>query len=58
MVRAFASQSVDLEFITPVESYQMTLRNDTHSFPAWCSAFGGGCGEQPSKFACVLGQGI
>ena len=32
--------------------------NDIHSFPAWRSAFMGGCGEQAGKFACcVLGQG-
>ena len=42
-VRASASQSVDLGF---------------YSFPAWRSAFMGGCGEQAGKFACcVLGQG-
>ena len=41
-----------------VESYQKTLKNGIHSFPARRSAFGGGCGEQAGKFACcVLGQG-
>ena len=58
VVRASASQSVDLGFISLVESYQKTLKNGIYSFPAWCSAFIGGCGEQADKFACcVLGQG-
>ena len=55
--RASASQSVDLGFIPLVESYQKTLKNGIHSFPAWRSAFSGGCGEQAGKFACfVLGH--
>ena len=58
VVRAYASQSVDLELIPLVESYQKTLKNGIYSFPAWRSAFRGGCGEQASKFVCcVLGQG-
>ena len=58
VVRASASQSVDLGFIPLVESYQKTLKNGIRSFPAWRSAFMGGCGEQAGKFACcVLGQG-
>ena len=58
VVRAPASQSVDLGFIHLVESYQKTLKNGIRSFPAWRSAFRGGCGEQAGKFACcVLGQG-
>ena len=57
VVRASASQSVDLGFIHLVESYQKTFKNGIHSFPAWCSAFRGGCREQSGKFACcVLGQ--
>ena len=56
VVRASASQSVDLGFIPLVESYQKTLKNGTHSFPAWRSAFSGGCGEQAGKLACVLGK--
>ena len=41
-----------------VESYQQTSKNGIYSFPAWHSAFIGGCGEQAGKFAyCVLGQG-
>ena len=38
VVRASASQSVDLGFISLVESYQKTLKNGIHSFPAWRSA--------------------
>ena len=57
VVRASASQSVDLGFIPLVESYQKTLKNGIHSFPVWRSAFSGGCEEQAIKFACcVLGQ--
>ena len=59
VVRASASQSIDLGFIPLVESYQKTLKNGIRSFPAWRSAFRGGCGEQAGKFACcVFGQGI
>ena len=58
VVRASASQSVDLGFIPLVESYQKTLKNGIYNFPAWRSAFMGGCGKQAGKFACcVLGQG-
>ena len=54
MVRTSASQSVDLGFIPSVESYQKTLKNGVHSFPAWRSAFMEGCGEQAGKFACCV----
>ena len=58
MVRASASQSVDLGSIPLVESYQKTLKNGIRIFPASRSAFMGGCREQAGKFACcVLGQG-
>ena len=57
VIRATASQSVDLGFIPLVESYQKTLKNGIYNFPAWRSAFMGGCEEQSVKFACcVLGQ--
>ena len=46
VVRASASQSVDLGFIPLVESYQKTLKNGIHSFPVWRSAFSVACGEQ------------
>ena len=38
VVRASSSQSIDLRFISQVESYQKTLENGIHSFPAWRSA--------------------
>ena len=38
MVRASASRSVELGFISQVELYQKTFKNDIHSFPAWRSA--------------------
>ena len=58
VVRASASHLVHLGFIPLVESYQKTLKNGIHSFPAWHSEFRIGCGEQAGKFACcVLGQG-
>ena len=58
VVGASAAQWADLGFIPLVESYQKTLKNGIRSFPAWRSAFRGGCGEQAVKFACcVLGQG-
>ena len=41
VVRASASQSVDLGFISLVGSYQKTLKNGIHSFPAWRSAHKG-----------------
>ena len=57
VVRASASQSVDLGFIFLVESYQKTLKNGIPSFPDWRSAIRGCCGEQAGKFACcVFGQ--
>ena len=37
-VRESASHSVDLGFIPLVESYQKTLKNGIHSFPACRSA--------------------
>ena len=54
VVRASVSQSVGPGFIPLVESYRNTLKNDNHSFPAWRSAFMGGCGEQAVKFACCV----
>ena len=38
VVRASVSQSVDLGFISLVESYQKTLKNGVHSFPTRRSA--------------------
>ena len=52
VIRASASRSVDRGFIALVESYQKTLKNGIHSFPAWRSAFSGDCEEQDDKFDC------
>ena len=58
VVRVSAFQLVDLGFKLLVESYQKTLINDIHTFPAWRWVFSGSCEEQTGKFACcVLGQG-
>ena len=58
VVGASALQSVDLGLISFVESYQKTIKNGIHSFPAWRSAFMGGYGKQAGKFACCdLWQG-
>ena len=38
VVRAYASQSVDLGSISQVKPYQKTLKNGIHSFVAWRSA--------------------
>ena len=58
VVRASILQLVDLGFISIVESYQKTFKNGIYSFPAWHSAFIGGCGEEACNFACcVLVQG-
>ena len=58
VVKASTSRSVDLGLIPSFESYLKTLKNGIYSFPAWHSAFKGGCREQVGKFACcVLGQG-
>ena len=35
VIKAFPSQSVHPGFIPQVESYQKTLKNVIHSFPAW-----------------------
>ena len=54
VVRASASQSVDLGFIPLVESYQNILKNGVHSFSAWRLALMRGCGEQAGKLACCI----
>ena len=57
VVRASASQSVELGFNLLVESYQKILKHGIY-FPTWRSVFRGCCGEQAGKSACcVLGQG-
>ena len=54
MVRASASQSVDLGFISQVESYRKTLKNGIHSFPAWRSASKIGIVWRTSRQTCWL----
>ena len=58
MVGASAMQPVYLGFISLLESYQKTLTDDIHIFPAWQSARKGERRTQDGKFAkCVLGKG-
>ena len=59
MVGASASQSVDLGFISLVESYQKTLKNGIHSFPAWRSAHKDSVENKPaSLFVVSLGKAL
>ena len=58
VVRASASQSVDLGFIPLIESYQKTLKNGIYSFSAWRSAFMKGCGEPASSLVVTLGKAL
>ena len=53
MVPASASQSVDLEFIPLVESYQKTLKNGLHSFPTWRSAHRDSVENKPTSLLVV-----
>ena len=53
VIRASASQSVDLGFIFQVESYQKTLKNGIHSFPAWRSANRDSVETKPSSLLVV-----
>ena len=56
MVKASASQSVDLGFISQVESYQKTLKNAIHSFPAWRSANRNSVENKPASLLVSLGK--
>ena len=59
MVRASASQSVDLGFISFVESYQKTLKNGIHSFPSWRSAHRDSVENKPASLLIVsLGKAL
>ena len=59
VVRASASQSVDLGFIPLVESYQKTLKNVIHSFPAWRSAHRDSVENKPASLLVVsLGRAL
>ena len=57
MVGAAASLLVDLWFISQVKSYQKTLKNGIHSFPAWRSASRDSVEEKPAiSLAVSLGK--
>ena len=57
VLRASASQPVDLGFIPSVESYQKTLENAIHTFPAWRSAYKRDNVKNKQLACCVFGQG-
>ena len=55
VVRASASQSVDLGFVPFVESYQKILKSGIHSFLHWRSAKKGGSVEnKPASLLVVF----
>ena len=53
MVRALASQSVSLGFISKVKSHQKTFKNGIHSFPAWRSANRDSVENKPASLLVV-----
>ena len=53
MVRASTLQSVDLGFISQVESYQKTLKNGIRSFPAWRSTNRDSAENKPASLLVV-----
>ena len=58
VIRASASQSVDLGFNPLVESYQKIFKMVFRASLLGALHFRGACGEQAGNFACcVLGQG-
>ena len=59
MVRASSTQSVDLGFISQVESYQKTLKIGVHNFPAWRSAHEDSVENEPASMLVVsLGKAL
>ena len=59
VVKASASQLVDLGFISLVESYQKTSKNGIHSFPAWRSAHRDSVENKPASLLVVsLGKAL
>ena len=59
MVGPSTSQSVDLGIISQVESYQKTLKNGIHSFPAWRSAHRDSVENKPASLLVVfLGKSL
>ena len=53
MGRASTSQSVDLGFVSRVESYQNTLKNGIRSFHAWRSAYRDGVENNSASLLVV-----
>ena len=53
VVRASASQSVDMRLIPQVESYQKTIKNGIHSLPAWRSAYRDSVENKPARLLVV-----
>ena len=59
MVRASASQSVDLGVLSQAESYQKTLKDGIHSFPAWLLAYRDSVENKPASLLVVsLGKAL
>ena len=58
MVRASASHSVDLGFVSLVESYLKTLKNGIHSFPAWRLAHRDSVENKPASLLVSLGKAL
>ena len=58
MVRASASQSVDLGFFSLVESYLKTLKNGIHSFPTWRLAHRDSVENKPASLLVSLGKAL
>ena len=59
VVRASASQSVDLGYIPQVKSCQKTLKSGNRSFPAWLSAHRDSLENKPaSLFVVSLGKAL
>ena len=53
VVRVYAAQSVDLRFISQVESYQKTSKNGIYSFLAWRSANRDSMENKPASLLVV-----
>ena len=57
MVKASASRSVDLGFISQIESYQKTFKNGIYSLPSWRSAIRESVENNPaSLLVATLGK--
>ena len=56
VVKASTLQLVDLGFIFKVKSYQKTLKDGIHSFPAWHSANRDSVENKPASLLVSLGK--